>query len=456
MKVVICGAGNVGLSIVEYLANEYDITLIDTSAEVLSGAIEKFDVQTIQGSATDPNILKRADLHKASIFVSVTDADDTNIVACQLADSLFGVKTKIARLRDGADLEKPLMAPYKKHYLPIDIVINPEKETVQEILRHLHAPFAFTNFPLFNAQLHVFGIKITESSPFLNCPIKHLDKDLGPLNAMIIKIVRHKTTFIPQGHELLNVGDHAYFLVPADAIGAFSEVAGFQEDRTQRILILGNNRMGLALASEIERLYPSISCIFIRYQDTQNLDFVSQLNNTIVIQGDPLDHYILEEAGIQFTDNIIAITTDDNVNILASLLGKRYGAKRATTLVSRKSYVSLMNSLGIENPLNLSSLTLSLILRRIRRNYVHALYKLGDGIFDTIMEVHLQENTSASHMTLSQINTPREIWVFAVLRDQSILFPSPDFLLATGDVLILLTDQNHFKKVQSLFEPKEA
>jgi trk system potassium uptake protein TrkA len=456
MKVVICGAGNVGLSIVEYLVNEYDITLIDTSAKILSHAIEKFDVQTIQGDATDPRVLKRADVHKADIFVSVTASDSANIVACQLADGLFAVETKIARLRNVPYLNTPIARNYQEHYLPIDIIINPEQETVQEILRHLHAPFAFANFPLFKGQLHILGIKLDASSPFLNYPLKHLDKDLGPINTRIIKVTRRKTTFIPQHHDTFEEGDEVYFLLPTDMIESFVEIAGYQNDSTQRVLILGNNRMGFILASEIERLYPTISCIFIKYQDTQTSEFANQLNNTIVLQGDPLDHYILEEAGVQFTDNIIAITTDDNVNILSSLLGKRYGAKRATTLVSRKSYLSLMYSLGIEKPLNLSFLTLSLILRRIRKNYVHALYRLGDGTLETIMEVRIQENTGASHMAVNQINRAREIWIFAVLREDNIIFPNDDFALAAGDTLILLTDQNHFRKIQSFFESQAS
>lgn len=455
MKAVICGAGTIGLSIVENLGDEHEITLIDQDTSVLASAIEKFDVQTIHGNATTPETLFKADTHKADIFIAVTGTDESNILACQMVHSFFPqVTTKIARLRHTYPLPTDQWAAYQEHYLPIDIVINPERETIEAILRYLYAPFAFSHMHLFDQRMRVLGIQMEKNSPFLTCPLKHLDKELGPIDVKIMRVVRQKAVFIPQYNDVLEEGDKIHFLLSSDSVEQFTEFAGLETNVVQRLLILGGRRLSLILAAEVEKLYPSISTVIImKTCDPHMSSLLNQLHNTIVLNGDPLEPSILEEAGVQFADNIISVTNDDKTNILGALLGKRYGAKSATALVSKPGYMSLMASLGIEQPLNLSSLTLSLILRRMGQKYMRALYRLDHGTPDTLVEVHILPSAPAAGMLVGKINHPRLIYIFSVLRQDNIFSPEPDFKLEAEDRLIILADQAHFRKSEHLFTP---
>ncbi|MEH0002849.1 MAG: Trk system potassium transporter TrkA [Holosporaceae bacterium] len=453
MRVVVCGAGNVGLSIAQYLGDAYDITLVDQDSVVLAGVTDKLDVRTVTGHAGDPEVLKKAEAHRADIFIAVTGSDEVNIVACQMAHSLFDVQLKIARLRLMNTFAPSWFDPYKKSYLPIDIVISAEEETAQEIIRHLKAPFASSVMSFFQEKAYVLGIQLQADSPLLDYPIKHLDKVLGPLNASVVRVVRHKKAFIPATHHTLNAHDMVYILVPAEQLEAFTRVAGYQEDTTESILILGGGRTGLLLASHIEESYPSLSCVLIEYQNTQTRHLVSQLSNTIILQGDALDPMILEEAGVQLTDYVIAITDDDRVNILGSLLAKRYGAKRAITMVQRQSYVSLMSSLNIEKPLNPSFLTISLILQRVRKNYVVALHHLDDSVLATLMEIKLEQGAYAIGKTIASINRLKEIRVFAVLRKGALVPARDEEVLEEGDHLLIFSNKAHSKKIKHYFEP---
>lgn len=452
MHVLIAGAGRVGTSIAQYLGEEYAVTLIDTSRQALGEATSQLDVQTILGNAADPVCLQKAGAERADIFIATTKSEETNIVASQIAHSLFGIKLKIARLHGFGELANDWTEKFAKHYLPIDVIISPEEETVREILHHLKAPFAVSVFSFFRNRLYVLGLKISTDSPFLGYPIRHLDKTLGPLNIGLLKVVRGKVGFIPQEHHTLEEKDIVYFLIPTEHMNTFHELAGYKEPSLERVLILGGGHLSFLLASSIEKNYPNLSSIIVEPTPAKAKQLVTHLTNTIVLQGDSLDPQVLSEAGVQLTDSVIAISSDDKANILGALLAKRYGAKNSVVLINRRGYAPLMHSLKLDKILNPSLLAISLILSHIHRDYVRKVHKLGDPPLDAIMEVVMNAGAPGIGLTLKTLNHLKEMWIFAILRGDTVLLGTPDLILEEGDLLLLLSDQHHTKRLKTFFE----
>lgn len=453
MKVIICGAGRVGLSIAQYLGDEYTITLVDHDAAVLAEANAQLDVQTVLGSASNPQTLQRAGAANANIFVAVTGQDDVNIVASQIAHSLFNISLKIARLRNLSTFDSDAQNNYRSQFLPIDVIISPEKETTQEILYHLRAPFAFSSFAAFQGRVYVLGLTIDHDSPLLPYPIQHLDKILGSVEASFVAIDRQGHTRIPHLQDLFQEGDIAYFTILEEHISLFAKTIGYAHSRVERVLIFGGDRMGLLLASEIERTYPHISCVLIEPQNMRTRHLITQLNNTIVMQGDPLEPSVLQEAGVQFTDSVIAITADDTVNILGTLLAKRYGAKNAVSLISRQSYTPLMQLLKIDKLFNPAFLAIAMILTHVRRDYVTSLRKLGENALDSIMELRVTASALAVGTPLSVINQAEKFWIFSILRNNKVLTGTPSLTLEEGDSVLALCMQAGQEHVRNFFEP---
>jgi len=452
MKIIICGAGSVGAGIAEYLSAEYSTTLIDINSIALTQAEEKLDVQTVLGDASDPNVLEKAGIQDTPIFIAVTDSDTINLTACQIVDSAFQGKLKIARLKDISNKAPKWFENFKRTYLPIDVIISPEQEITSEILQHLKAPFAFSVLPFFESTLYLLGIKIKPGSPFIDYPIKHLDKLIGPLKVTLFRISRGHSVWLPKENDALIAGDDAYFSVPAENIENFKNASGYSEERSGRILILGGGQVGLFLATQIESHHPHLSSTLIEHKNSKLQNLVSHLNNTIILQGDPLDPFILKEAGIDYTDHVIAVDPDDKVNILGSLLAKRYGAKKAITLVTRHSHFSLMHSLGIDKPLNPSFLTISTILKRVRKAYMNSLHYLSDDTLDMIMEVTIQPSVAAIGLTVREINQPKALVIIALWRNAALHDALPETLLEEGDRLIIVAEKNQQKKIKALFD----
>lgn len=451
MRVLLCGAGSVGTNIAEYLGSEYTITLVDRNPAALALAAEKLDVQTVLGESSDPETLKRAQTDRADIFIAVTDSNETNIVASQMAHTVFGVKLKIARLSNFGRDNNGWTEVYKKEHLPVDIIISPEQEITDEILKRLSVPFATSVLSFFEGQAMVISLKIAPKSPLTLSPIKHLDTIFGPLNVLPIKVTRDKTSFIPQAHDVLEENDVVFFLVPSQNLSAFSKAAGYHGQAIQRALILGGGDIGLLLATEIEKRFPHISCILVETRNSKIKQLLGNLQNTIILRGDGLDPDILEEAGVKFMDTVITLTNDDTINILGALLAKRLGAKRSTTLVLRQSYLPLIHSLGIDNPINPSALMISKILQHVRRTYVDAIYSLGSGIFDTILQISLPIDSPVAGETVANIQNPKELIVLAVLKGADMHIDQENVTLEADDALLVMCNKNNIHKIQSLF-----
>ncbi len=453
MKVIICGGGHVGLSIAQYLEGEYDITLVDSSASVLSEISDKVDLQTILGNAADPATLQRAGAENANILIAVTESDEINIVTCQMAHSIFNVGLKIARLRNIHYTQSTWSQVYYGAYLPIDVMISPEEEVASAISRHLQVPFAFDVFSLANGRFQVLGMKLPPKSPLFFTPIRHFDTLFSDLHLVVLRILRNKQVFSFTDRDELLPGDEVYFLLPETSLNRFIDALGYKDEKNQRLLILGGGRVGLRLAEEIEKNHLFISSTLIEYDKSQTRHLVNKLKTTLVLQGDALDTTILQESGVESVDTVVAVTDDDKVNILGSLLAKKHGARRAVTLINRRGYTSLMLSLGIDKILSPSTLTISLILQRVRKGYIQLVYSLGDRTGE-VMEIDLHPGAYAVGLSCGEINSNRELMISAIIRQEEILFPTEDFVLCPRDLIILMITRNGYKRLRRFFEPR--
>lgn len=449
MKIIICGGGHVGSSIAQYLSEEYDIALIDTSLEVLSNLSEKMDLQTIHGSASDPDILKHAGAHQASALIATTGYDEINMVVCQMAYSLFQIPLKIARVRN-QNLFKPEWSHlYHPDHLPIDVMISPETEVAKTISRNLNISHAFEVISLGGGRLRVIGIKIESKSPVLFTPLRHFHTLFPHLNIHILRISREQKIVPLLDTEELLPGDEVFFLTKTAQVFEAMAAFGYQEEIAQKIILLGGGNIGLLLAEEIEREHPELACTLIETDKEKSRFLVSQLKNSLVLQGDALDISILQEARVELTDIVIAVTNDDKVNILASLLAKHCGARRTITLMNQKGYIPH----GIDKIINPSSLTISTILQRVRKGYIHTIHSLGENQGE-IIEVEISVTSYATGLTVQEINNRKDIHIFAVLRQENILFPSSEFVLQVHDRVILIVAPDGFKKFKKFFEAR--
>jgi trk system potassium uptake protein TrkA len=451
LRVVICGAGQVGFSIARYLStHDNDVTIIDHSEELINHISGTLDVRGIVGFASHPDLLARAGLADADMIIAVTFADEVNMVACQIAHSLFNVPLKIARLRSKSYLAPEWSALYRPDQLPIDLIISPELEVAQTIGRGLEVPGAFEVIPFAEQTIQLVGIRCLAKAPILNTPLRLIEGLFPDLDLRIMFIVRGDTGFIPSGSDELLEGDEVYLLIPQEKLMDAVEVFGFREQKSQRLLILGGGNVGFCLAQEVEVQHPSISLMLIE-NDKDRASFVAnQLNHAVVLRGDALDREILREANAKIADKVVAVTSDDKVNILASLLAKRMGAHQTMALVNSSSYSSLVTSLGIDSVISPKALTVSSILQYVRRGRIRTVHSLRDS-FGEVIEAEAVGTSSVLGMTVAEINMPHSLLIGVIIRDGQILPPKDDTPIKVHDRVILIVTSPAVKRFEKLF-----
>ena len=455
MKVVICGAGHVGFNIAQYLSEEYDVALVDHSAKTLQEVSEHMDVQTVQGDPTDPEVLKLAGLSQSSILIAVMPSDETNIVVCQIAHSLFKTQLKIAQVRQNHYFKPEMEQFLKPDHFPVDVLISPEAEIAASIHQHLQVPYAFEVMTFAQQSLQVLGLKIQSNSPVLHTPIERLEALFPHLSMYIFRILRDRVMLTVSMRDELILGDEVFILTPMSQTHDVMAAFGYTEEISRRLLIVGGGKIGLKLAKEIEQTSPNLSCSIIEQDKEQSQLLVSKLHKTLILQGDGLDTSLLQEASLESIDTVIAVTNDDKTNILVSLLAKRYGAKRTISLINRRGYIHLVQSLGVDKVLTPSNITISSILQRVRRHYVHTIYSLGDH-YGEIVESEVALTCYASGMMIHELNQYKDFEILAVVRQQTVIFATPELTLHPQDRIVLVIGPDGFKKFKKFFEPRET
>lgn len=450
MKVIVCGAGQVGTSIVRYLAAEdNDVTVIDQSPELVRKISDAFDVKAMEGFASHPDVLEAAGIRDADMIIAVTYADEVNMVACQIAHALFEVPTAIARVRHQSYLDPVWSDLFSRDHMAIDVIISPEIEVARAVMRRLDVPGAFDMVPMADGKVRIIGVRCTEDTPIINTPLRHLTQLFPDLNIIVIGIVRDGKGFVPAADDHMLPGDEVYFVSDAERVSRAMSTFGHEEKAARRIVILGGGNIGRYLARQIDK-HPGVSAKLIEFDKAKAELAAAELEHTIVLHGDALDPDILDEANVSTAEAVVAVTNEDEVNILASLLAKRAGCQRAITLINKSTYSPLISSLGIDVTVSPRAITVSTILQHIRRGRIRAVHSLGDG-FGEVIEAEALETSPVVGQMLREIDFPDGVIIGALVRGGEVILPRGDTVVKPKDRVVLFAIASAVKTIERMF-----
>lgn len=451
MKVIVCGAGQVGYHIARTLATEdNDVTVIDREAELIDKITGTLDVKGVVGHASHPDVLERAGAAGAELMIAVTHFDEVNMIACEVAHALFDVPTKIARVRNQSYLQPAWANLFSRDHLPIDVIISPEVEVAKAIGRRLQVPGAFDMIPLADDKVRLIGVRCGSECPIINTPLRQLSGLFPDLSLTTVGIVRESHAFVPTDEDAMLLGDEIYFVADTAHVARAMALFGYEETELHRIVILGGGNIGLTLAQEIEARHHAISAKIVEVSKERAEAVAEALSKTIVLNGDALDPDMLEEANVRSAETVVAVTNDDEVNILGSLLAKNGGARRAVTLINKSSYVPLVGSLGVDVVVSPQAITVSTILQRVRRGRIRSVHSLREG-FGEIIEGDALETSSLVGKPLRDANLPNGVIVGAVVRDGKVSVPRGDSVIRAGDRVIIMASARAVKTVEKMF-----
>lgn len=451
MKVIVCGAGQVGFNVAHYLAGENnDVTIIDQRADLIRKVSDTLDVQVVLGHASHPSVLEQAGAGDADMIIAVTAADEVNMIACQVAHSLFNVPTKIARVRAQSYLQ-PLWANlFSREHLPIDVVISPEIEVARAITKRLQVPGAIDVIPLAGDKVRLIGVRCTDQCPLINTPIRQLTVLFPDLAIVIISIVRDGRAFVPESEDQMAAGDEVYFVVDTSQVDRTLSAFGREDQEARRIVVFGGGNIGLFLAQQLEAARPGTSLKVIESNKERAELVAKALGHTVVIHGDVLDPEILEEASVAAAEAVVAVTNDDETNILSALLAKRSGCRRTMALINKTTYNSLVAPLGIDVMVNPRAITVSNVLQHVRRGRIHAVHSLHEG-FGELIEADALETSPLVGKPLREVNLPDGVMLGAVVHDGKVVSPRGNTVIKPGDRVILFATAEAVKKVEKMF-----
>jgi trk system potassium uptake protein TrkA len=452
MKVIICGAGQVGWQIARHLSSEQnDVTVVDNNPELVRRATDTLDVQGISGFASYPDVLDRAGARDADMIIAATHSDEVNMVTCQVAHSVFAIQRKIARLRAQSYMDAIYSDLYRRDHLPIDVVISPEREVADAALQRLAAPAAFDVESFLEGKAQLLGITIEENCPVINTPLRQLTDLFSTLKAIVVGVRRSGQLFVPAAGDQLFVGDDAYIFTDTGDLDRTLEIFGKTQKKQERIVIIGGGNVGLGVARALESRTERLRVKIIEQNRTRAERAADALDRTIVLNGDGLDAAILQEAGISSADAVLAVTDDDKTNLLASVRAKELGCKMAITLINDPSLVPLMGPLDIDAYINPRSTTVSSILRHIRHGRVRGVYSIGDAEAEMI-EAQVLGTSSIAGRTIKEIDFPEGTIVGGLLKGGKPVRPTGETRIEEGDVIAIFAMTGDVPEVEQLLQ----
>ncbi|MEL6774086.1 MAG: Trk system potassium transporter TrkA [Pseudomonadota bacterium] len=450
MKVVVCGAGQVGSQIARHLAGEgNDVTVIDNNGALVRRLTDLYDVSGVIGFASLPDILARAGANDCDMLIAATSMDEVNMVACQVAHSVFQVPTKIARIRTEAYLEAEWADLFRRDHLPIDVIISPENEVARVTLRRLNATAAFDIEPFLDGMVNFVGIRLEEDCPVTNTPLRQLSELFSTLRARVVAVRRDGRLFSSSPEDQLFPDDEVYFVAAKEDVQRTFGIFGKTNRAATRILVVGAGNVGLRVARRIEDQNGQRATMIERDRDRAERA-ADRLRRTVVLNGDALDPGIFEEAGIEDADAIVALTDDDRTNLLACALAEQIKPVISIALAKDPIYDRLADPLDIDALIDPRAATVSSILRHVRRGKIRAVYSIGGGAGEVI-EAQVMSTSALAGKRLRDISLPRGAIVGAVLSGGEVKMPSGDVTIGVGDVLVLFAVRDAVKKVEQMF-----
>lgn len=453
MKVIICGAGQVGWQIARHLANERnDVTVVDNNADLVRRATDALDVQGVAGFASYPDVLERAGARDADMIIAATHSDEVNMVTCQVAHSVFDIPRKIARLRSQSYLNAIYSDLYRRDHMPIEVVISPEREVASAALKRLSAASTFDTEFFLDGNLQLIGITLDEDCPVVNTPLRQLSDLFSTLRAVVVGVRREGTLFAPEPGDQLFVGDDCYVMVNTADFSRALEIFGKQQQKQERVVLIGGGNVGRMVAQKLEDLPGrAIRAKMIERNRKIAEGSAEALERTIVLNGDGLDASLLQEAGATRADAVLAVTDDDKTNILGAVRAKAMGCKLAVALINDPTLVPLMKPLGIDAYINPRATTVSSILRHIRLGRVRDVYSLGDAEAEIIEAVVLSTSPIAGRQ-IRDIEFPEGVLIGGIKQGDYIVKPTGSTRINDGDIIALFALSKDVEEVERLLQ----
>ena len=452
MKIIILGAGQVGLSMAEILSRENnDVTLVDNDSSQLEGVQDRLDLRTIEGSASHPNILEQAGGRDADLILAVTNQDEVNMAACQIAYSLFRTPTKIARIRSASYLSHPDI--FCDQAIPIDLIINPEEIITQQVLRLIEYPGALQVVDFADGKIQLIGVRAYYGGPLVGHELGELRNHLPTAKTRVAAIYRQNQAIIPHGDTVIEPDDEVFFVADHDDIRGVMNELRLVEKTGNRIMLAGAGNIGLRLAQALEKSHYQVKLI---ESDRSRARRVAELlDQTVVLHGSAADEDLLTQENIENVEAFCSITNEDEANILSAMLSKRLGARRAMALVNRSAYVDLVESKMLDIAISPKIVTVGILLTHIRRADTVAVHSLRRGAAEVI-EIVAHGDPSSSRVVgkkIDQIQFPPGTTLGAILRSNEVITAFKDTVIEPEDhVIIFVIDKRHIPEVEKLFQ----
>ena len=458
MNIIICGAGRVGFTIAKLLSEQgHSITVIDQSSEDIQKINDSLDVKAIVGKATYPSILEKANAAETDMIIAVTRNDEINMLICQIAFSIFNVQKKIARIRSQDYLNPRFTRVYNKENLPIDVIISPEIEISKSIQRKLEAPGALDSVPFADNKIRLLEIFIKEDCKSIGIKFNELTNKYPKLEANIIGINRDNKFFIPKKTDSVKKDDKIYVIINSSQMSETLEAFGHEEKISKKILIIGGGNIGFNLAKNIEETLETVRVKIVEKNKERAEFLANQLNDAIVINGDGLDEEVLTEANLGEAETVLALTNDDEDNLMVSVLVEKFAKdqkdiddKRTMALINKPNYSLLQSSLKIDDFIDPRMNTVSSILKHVHKGTIETAYTILNGEYEVI-EADIIETSELINKSLKDSGLPEEIRIGAVLRDKKIIIPRSDFVFKKDDTVVFLAKKETISLVENLF-----
>jgi trk system potassium uptake protein TrkA len=451
MKIIILGAGQVGSTVAQGLASEAnDITVVDRTPQLLSVLQERTDIRTVVGHASHPDVLREAGIEDADMILAVTNSDEINMIACQVAQSLFHTPIRLARVRGLDYLAHPQL--FRPEAVPIDFIVSPE-QLVTTFIRHLiESPGVLQILDFADGKAQLVAVQAQHGGALVDKELRTLRKWKPAAETRVVAIYRRDRAIFPEGETVIEVGDEVFFLAARKHIRPLVKAFRQSDKRNRRVIIAGGGNIGKRLAETIESVYH----VKIIELDGSRCHFLAEsLHRTIVLHGDAADEDLLKQEDIEDTDIYCAVTNDDEANILSAMLAKRLGARKVVAIINRTSYAELAEGAAVDIAISPAQITIGVLLTHIRRGDVVAVHSLRRGAAEAIeLIAHGDRATSqVVGVSIEELPLPRGTTVGAIVRGDKLVFPSRDTVIESEDhVILFLVDKRKIADVERLFQ----
>ena len=451
MKIIILGAGQVGLSVAANLVNEdNDITLVDNNPAALQLVSERYDLRTVTGTASHPSVLKKAGAQDADMILAVTNSDEVNMIACQVAYTLFHTPTKIARIRENEYLTNTAL--FAQEALPVDVLISPEKLVTEYIERLIEHPGALQVVDFADGKAQIVAIKATYDGRLVNHTLSSLKQELGDIDYRTVLIFRKDEPIIPDPDTVIKSEDEVFFVSSKNSIHQLLKAIRQETASLRSIMIAGCGNIGLRLAQILENKYK----VKVIELDPDKAHYASEiLESSIVLNGDAADEEMLLEENIEHTDVYCALTNADEANIISAMLAKRLGAKKVMALINRSAYVDLVQSNTIDIAVSPEQATIGSLLTYVRKGDVAVVHALRRGAAEAIEAIaHGDKNSSkVVGKRIEELPLPDSATIAAIVRGEDVLMVTKDTIIEAEDhVILIVANKKHVADIESMFQ----